>query len=99
MRITFKQLKKLAVETLSGTAIGHVNDVVIDIDGQHIIQYQVKHSLFGGKEYLISRDQVVRFEEQKMVVYDTALPKELGKFKKESITPMRPEAVALREDH
>ena len=98
MRITFKQLKKLVVETLSGAAIGHVNDIIMDVDGQHVIQYQVKHSLFGGKEYLISRDQIVRFEEHKMVVYDTALPKELRKQKKESITSMRPEAVALREE-
>ncbi|PIT86340.1 MAG: hypothetical protein COU33_03725 [Candidatus Magasanikbacteria bacterium CG10_big_fil_rev_8_21_14_0_10_43_6] len=97
MRITFKQLKKLVVETLSGTTIGYVNDIVIEAEGQDVIQYQVKHSLFGGKEYLISRDQIVRFEAEKIIVYDTALPKELRKVKKDPMG-ITPEPVVMRED-
>lgn len=74
MRMTLKQLKKCDVETLSGTNLGKVIDIVFDTEGQHIVQYKVKSSMIGG-EHLISRDQVVRFEEEKMVVYDTAIPK------------------------
>ncbi len=97
MRLSYKALKKCSVETLSGTVIGHITDIIIASEGQEIIQYQVKHSKFGGSVYLISRDQVVRFEEKKMVVYDTALPNELRKGVKEGI-PITPEPAVMREE-
>jgi len=71
MRLTLKQLRGLHVETVSGVSLGHVHDLVLEIDGQLVAQYFVKSSLFGNKEYLIGRDQVVRFEEKKMIVDDT----------------------------
>ena len=42
MRIAFKQLKKMKVETLSGTNLGKVHDIIFDTEGQNIIQYIVK---------------------------------------------------------
>ncbi len=81
MRFTIKQLKKMTVETLSGIVLGKVVDVVIDDEGQHIVQYEVKRSL--TTVYLISRDQVASFEANKLFVYDTAL----GKEEKRKIAP------------
>ena len=75
MRLTFKQLKKMTVETLSGATLGRVHDIIFDTEGQNIIQYMVKAGTLSKEELLISRDQVVRFEEKKMTVYDTAARK------------------------
>ena len=97
MRIALKQLKKMTVETLSGTKLGKVQDVIMDIDEQTVVQYQVKHTGISGSDYLINRDQIARFEEKKIVVYDTVLHKK----EKNSIPPLKviPErGVALRNN-
>ena len=70
MRINWKQLKNLVVETASGVELGHIFDVVFEIEGQLVAQYMVRSSIFSSKKYIISRDQIVRFEEEKMVVDD-----------------------------
>lgn len=70
MRITYKQLKKLPVETKSGKMLGHVCDVVFEIDGQLVAQYEVSPSLLSGKKYLISREQVLSISAEKMIVSD-----------------------------
>lgn len=75
MRMSLKQLKKMTVETLSGTKLGKVQDIIFDIDGQVVVQYEVKHSGMTGTDYIIHRDQVVKFEEKKMIVYDTVIKK------------------------
>ena len=97
MRITGKQLKHLSVTTLSGTKIGYIQDIIVDPEAQSIVQYQVKHSKFGGKEYLVSRDQVVTFEESCMVVYDTALPNEFRKNRRDDVS-LSPEPAVMREE-
>lgn len=50
--------------------LGHVGDVIFELDGQLIAQYIVKSSIIGTHEYHIGRSQIVRFEEKKMVVDD-----------------------------
>lgn len=97
MRLTFKQLKKMAVETLSGTTLGKVHDIIFDTEGQNIIQYMVKPGTLSKEEFLISRDQVVRFEEKKMVVYDTAVKKKERNLEK--VIPVIPQPdtnIAMR---
>ena len=71
MRFSLHQLKHLNVETVSGAMLGHVYEVIFETEGQLVAQYAVKSSLLGKTEYLISRDQVVRFEEKKLIVDDT----------------------------
>lgn len=96
MRISLKQLKKMTVETLSGVKLGRVHDIFFGAQEQMILQYVVKPSGIGGESYLIGRDQVVRFEEKTMVVYDTALKRK----EKENIPPMKilPESgMAMRD--
>lgn len=95
MRVTFKQLKKMTVETISGTALGKVHDIVFDTEGQNIIQYVVKSGTIKTEENLISRDQVVRFEEKKMVVYDTAVKKKERDMEK--IIPVVAEGISMTQ--
>ena len=96
MRMTLKQLKQLDAETASGTELGHVHDVVFEIDGQMVAQYIVKMSKWSAKSYTISRDQVVRFEEYKMIVDDSVVREEAREQTVRS-PAVKPEAVAMRE--
>ncbi|MBU0596887.1 PRC-barrel domain-containing protein [Patescibacteria group bacterium] len=96
MRITLKQLKNLDVETLSGTKLGHVFDLVMEIDEQFIAQYEVRSSVLSTKNYLISRDQVVRFESGKMVVDDSVALEYCEPIKEK--TSARPEPAVMREE-
>lgn len=95
MRVSYKQLKKMTVETLSGTTLGKVHDIVFDTEGQNIIQYVVKAGTIATEENLVSRDQVVRFEEKKMIVYDTAIKKKDRAMEK--IIPVVAEGVSMTQ--
>lgn len=97
MRLTLKQLKGLQVETVSGLSLGHVHDLVFELDGQLIAQYLAKPTLISQKEYCIGRDQVVRFEEKKLIVDDTVRPAATGGETKKKLAVM-PEPVATREE-
>ena len=77
MLLNFKNLKKLPVETASGIKLGHIADIILEIDGQLVAQYLVKHSIISGKEYLISRDQIIRFEDNPSTSFDYAQDKSL----------------------
>ena len=94
MRIDYKTIKSLTVETESGVKLGKVSDLEIDVDGQTVVAYKVKGGLFG-EELIISRSQVVKFTKEKMVVEDS-LTQERGEVKKES-TQSSPEPVAMRK--
>lgn len=97
MRMGYRELKHLAVETQSGAMLGHVHDLVLDTEGQLVAQYEVKSSLLSAKVYLISRDQVARFEEHKMIVVDGITPTELGSRKKK-VMKVAPEPMAMRKE-
>jgi len=70
MRITFSQLKKLKIETKSGQMLGKISDIIFDVEGQSAAQYLVKGSVVSTKKYLISRSQVIKIDEEKMIVDD-----------------------------
>lgn len=70
MRCTLKELKHMHVETVSGQELGHVCDIVIESTGQLIAQYMVKSSILSTKQYCISREQIVRWEKDKIIVDD-----------------------------
>jgi len=70
MRMDLKQLKSLSVETVSGKKLGHVFDLVFEIDGQLVVQYLVRTHALGGRVYMIGRDQIVRFSAKKILVED-----------------------------
>lgn len=96
MRLSLKQLRALHVETVSGASLGHVHELVFEIDGQLIVQYAVRSSLLSNKEYLIGRDQIVRFEEKKMIVDDAVRPIAIDG-EKRKFPVAAPKPVAMRE--
>lgn len=100
MRLTLKQLKQLSVETVDGIVLGFVSDVIFETEGQLIVQYVVKESLLkhiNQKEYLISRDQIVRFEEKRLLVDSSVkLEKESDGVKKK-VKPFSPKPIPMRE--
>lgn len=69
MKISFGQLKKLEVQTKSNLILGKVQDLILETEGQNILQYEV--SKLVGKKYLISREQVISIDENKMIVEDS----------------------------
>lgn len=89
MRFDLKILKNLSVETQSGTKLGNVYDLVLETSGQMIAQYLVKLSVMSRTVYRISRDQVVKFTEKKLVVDDGVV-----KEKKSTVLARRKTAVA-----
>lgn len=95
MRIRIKQLKRCSVETVSGTMLGHVVDVELETEGQTVLYYHVRRFPVAGDAYMISRDQVVRFEEKKLIV-DDAVAKEITVPKLPRVAP-GPEPVTMRE--
>ena len=70
MHLKFDQLKDLLVETNSGIKLGHVSDIILETEGQLIIQYIVKSFLLSNKKYLINREQVINIINKKMIVDD-----------------------------
>lgn len=106
MRLSFKKIKQASVETVSGVKLGHVSDIIFEIDGQLIVQYIVKHSMLISKEYTISRDQIVRFEDKKIIVDDNV---EKAKQKSRNMiqtsdftsgknTPINPEPISMSKN-
>ena len=51
--------------------LGHVKDIVLETEGQSAMQYEVGGLV--GKKYLISREQVINFSENKMIVEDNVI--------------------------
>ncbi|HAT03429.1 MAG TPA: hypothetical protein DCS29_01465 [Candidatus Magasanikbacteria bacterium] len=99
MKINLKQLKQLPVETQSGVVLGKVHDVILQTDGQLVAQYIVKSSVFGKREYIVSRDQVVQFEQDKMIVDDTTLTEQNKTEEKNEQSVSTPEPIAMIEEY
>lgn len=97
MRFTIKHLKHLPVETVSGVSLGRVSDVTFETEGQLIVHYVVKPSLVSRTEYLVHRDQVVRFETTRLVVDDTVRPVE-DTLHREKHRGVSPNPVAMRKE-
>lgn len=96
MRISLRQLKKSRVETVSGVFLGHVVDLEMDTEGQMIVNYHVRRALLGGDMLLISRNQVVRFEEEKMIV-DDSVAKEYAEAQTNTKMAGNPGPVVMRK--
>lgn len=97
MHINYKTLKTLSVKTKSGQVLGHVRDFILQTDGQSILQYEVG-GLFS-KKYLISREQVLSIDSEKMVVEDGVVGVEIGLgLSGEEGKKMDMEPVVMREE-
>lgn len=68
MRINYKTIKKILVETKNGTKLGRIFNFILETEGQSVVQYEVGSMI--GKKYLIGCNQVISIDEKKMVVED-----------------------------
>jgi len=80
MRINKKQFKKIKVQTQSGQDLGKIDGFELETDTGIIEKYFVSTKinlagLFEGK-IIIDRQQVISFDQEKMIVEDTAVKKE-----------------------
>jgi sporulation protein YlmC with PRC-barrel domain len=98
MRLSLKQLKKYSFETLSGTKLGKAFDLIFDIDSQSIVQYIVKPSMISSDEYLINRDQVIKFEKEKIIVDDNVSAEKSEAKSQKNQKNRSPEPVAMRKN-
>lgn len=70
MRISIKQLVGLPVVTESGTQLGVVRDVELDVESHAVRQYVVGDRFFAKHNKLISPAHVIGITLEKMVVVD-----------------------------
>lgn len=68
MKLACSKLLKMHVYTTSGKHVGKIKDISFDLDSGMIKEYLV-HSLLQ-KSYTIAREQVVRYEEDRIIVDD-----------------------------
>ena len=60
-----------AVITQSGTKLGSLKDISIDVDSGRVVQYAVKHGLLGGAELLVAPEEVIEIRFDAIIVKDT----------------------------
>ncbi|MBU1146175.1 PRC-barrel domain-containing protein [Patescibacteria group bacterium] len=84
MYINYKNLIGLPVQTKSGLLLGKIKSFEIESDSQNILKYFIKSRNLISKllseeveEIIISRNQVISLDEEKMIVDDASI-KELG---------------------
>lgn len=80
MRLSKQQLFSLVAVTQKGFTLGKVCDIVFDTEGQMVAQYCVCPSWrllkalspdpLIGKQYLVSRDQVIKITDRELIVRD-----------------------------
>lgn len=97
MKFSLAQLKKMDVETELGLRLGRVFNIIFDTEGQNVLQYEVGN-YFNKKLYLVSRDQVVKFEDKKMIVDDSVKKVKVGEGAEEK-SQVEVGAVAMREEN
>ena len=76
MMIALEKLLHLPVETETGTKLGTIVSVVIDIETHGVQHYIVKPSFLPrllSQELMISPHQVLAIKEEKMIVEDAIL--------------------------
>ena len=73
MFVNVKAILGLPVITESGTKLGSLQDVEIDIDLHHVRVYQVSKSMFHKADYEISPSEVVKISTDEIIVKDAVL--------------------------
>ncbi|MFA5854638.1 MAG: hypothetical protein WC866_06225 [Patescibacteria group bacterium] len=69
-----KKILKLPVETKSGTKLGRVLGFDVDVDNQSILRWRVRPNGLTSRmlshPLIVSREQVLSIDEEKMIVDD-----------------------------
>ena len=82
MFISLKTLLHLPVYTESGTHLGRVHDLELDIDSHHVRHYIVEPRFFGKEYYLVTPVQIKSVTAEKIIVEDTIIKVEKSKEEK-----------------
>ena len=94
MQVSFQQFKGCRVETVSGIFLGKVFGIFFETDGQLITHYVVKKN-FLSKSKHISREQIVRFSKNTLIVDDTLSAVSPSEEQRSSVMPS--EALVMDE--
>jgi len=72
MRIDFKKLKSLPVETENGLLLGHIINLEINLDTFRIEKCEVQDKKWIGtdQQYLISSEQIIKITDEKVIVQE-----------------------------
>ncbi len=62
----------MPVFTQSGTKLGQIADIEIDLGAQSIIHYAVKRGIVSHNLLLVHREQVISITDKEMIVDDAA---------------------------
>ena len=76
MIVGLQKLLRLPVYTESGTKLGRVFDLELDVETQAVMRYLVRPNFLSTKSFLIANAQVKEIKNDRMVVYDSALKAE-----------------------
>ena len=71
--INFQKLLRLPVYTESGSKLGRVYDLDLDIDTHNVMRYVIKANILSAKKYLIQNFQIKSISDDKIIVYDTTI--------------------------
>jgi sporulation protein YlmC with PRC-barrel domain len=78
MFVNIKAILGLPVITESGTKIGSLKDIEIDIDLHHVRVYQVSKSMFHKADYEIGPSEVVQISTDEIIVKDGVLKEDVS---------------------
>jgi uncharacterized protein YrrD len=86
MLVSQKQLKKVMVETQSGRFLGYIVGFEVETDTGVIEKYWVKGKFamanLWDNNILINRNQIINFDDEKMVVDDAVVKAKVSKVRK-----------------
>lgn len=98
MLINLQKLMKLPVVTESGTKLGKIHDVKIDVESHVILEYLIKSFLSVKQTYIIRPIHVKMITAEKMVVYDAVVKsKELKKIRASAGPEMAGSAMSVQD--
>jgi sporulation protein YlmC with PRC-barrel domain len=73
MLLSFAEIKKLPVQTESGTMLGYVYDCETDTDSYRVNKYYVRANFLSARQYLINVSQIKAIGTDKIIVEDGVL--------------------------
>lgn len=79
MIINLQKLLRLPVYTESGTKLGRIFDLELEVESHGVARYLVKPSFFSARNFLIQVSQIKEITSDRVVVFDGAIQADLAK--------------------
>ena len=74
MIINFGKLARLPVYTESGTKLGRIFDLELEVESHGIARYLVRPSFFSANNFLIQVSQIKEITGDRVVVFNGVIP-------------------------